>query len=437
MSDLMFENVELVQLGFEIWSGERKLERGDLGANLEPDLPDEKVVSLGRKKLINTIKYLRPLNSLRSKASNLLDREGIRFMGGYAVPEDAINRVSLQLQSICDEFNVELDRFLDDYDRIVDEWVGENPDFGANILAAKLPVGIVRSRCTAEFAIYRVSSSRRDTSNSLDKQGDTLEGKILEDAHKCLMPYITKIDEAAMDGRNSTFRVTIRSSIRAIAEKIRRFSFADRTGGFIPFAALLEDAVAGTGKVDDGDFRQLAKVLGGLGSYHAFYRKVVSLSGHQPLPPRVPDLLTSTPPAPAPVAAPDPVSQPAPDVGVPSAAPEPMSPVVSELIAEDDPQPADQNDAAEPEALPSPAADAREPAAYQPYRMGEPVSDPAPADVRSGASAGDATDDIQPDAAPQAASEPVPPAAPVASVPDRTAVEPDAPARRVPISLNW
>ena len=171
MTDFVFSNVELVHLGFEIWSGERKLEREDFDAAVVPDLPDEKVASLGRKKLIDTNKHLKPMMSLRNQATQLLDKEGIRFMGGFAIPEDSISRVSLQLRSLCDEFKTELNKFIDNYDNAVDEWIAENPDFGEAIRASKLPSGIVKSRCKADFAIYRVSSSKSDDSGSLERQG--------------------------------------------------------------------------------------------------------------------------------------------------------------------------------------------------------------------------------------------------------------------------
>jgi len=292
MSDFIFNNVELVHLDIKIWGGERNLERGDFDPSVIPDLPDEKVATLGRKKLIDT-KHLKPMSTFRHQAHLLLEKEGVRFMGGYAIPDEAVRRVSLQLSSLCDEFALTLDQFISRYDELVDQWASENPDFANVILESKIPAGIVRSRCKANFAIYRVASSNSDPSGSLQEHGSGLMDKVLQDAFASLQVYVEKVDEGLKRGWDNSFRCTVRSSIKAVAEKLRRFAFSDTTGGFLPFAAMLEDAVQGDGKIEGPDYKRLERLLAGLNSYPVFFRKVVSVSGQSPVSSMAPDPLSS------------------------------------------------------------------------------------------------------------------------------------------------
>ena len=196
-------------------------------------------------------------------------------MGGFAVPETAVSSLVTQLDTICSNFDLALRDFLANYDQWVEEWALENADFTDVILKSKLPAQIVKSRCKAEYTIFRVASSPFDASNSLTRKSDTLASRILMDVHTSLSIYIQKIDDAYMDGRqDSTFRSSVRATVKGIAEKLRRFAFADQENCFLPFADELDSAVAGEGQIVKEDFRRLAKLLRGLGSYPDFERRV-------------------------------------------------------------------------------------------------------------------------------------------------------------------
>ena len=78
-----------IRLDVNIWSARRKLTATDLAT---PDLPPESLASLGSKKVCNP-EDLRVFATLKARAIALLDRHGVRFLGGWVIPEAATRSV--------------------------------------------------------------------------------------------------------------------------------------------------------------------------------------------------------------------------------------------------------------------------------------------------------------------------------------------------------
>ncbi|CCG40701.1 conserved hypothetical protein [Magnetospirillum molischianum DSM 120] len=112
-----------LRLDVNIWSARKKLTPADFGTL---DLPPEKLASLGSKKVCNP-EDLRVFATLKARAIALLDRHGVRFLGGWALPENAVKPVSEGLNVIATDFAAAKDSFLARYDQAIQEWVSNNP----------------------------------------------------------------------------------------------------------------------------------------------------------------------------------------------------------------------------------------------------------------------------------------------------------------------
>lgn len=73
----------------------------------------------------------------------MLERNGIRFLNGWAVPETRMDEISTELAAIRDEFNAAKESFLQRYDQSVQDWIAMHPQWGASFQVQQS----VRSTC--------------------------------------------------------------------------------------------------------------------------------------------------------------------------------------------------------------------------------------------------------------------------------------------------
>ena len=305
MSTQVLNNVEIVHHDLRVWTGQKKLEASDLERVNKDDLPPEEVASLGLKRLIDA-NHLKIFSTIRHQADRASREVGVRFLGAYAVPQEAVADLMARLDQLRHQFDAEVQSFLALYDERVEEWADRNPGFRNQILRAKIPRDTVKARFNASFAVYRVVASQRDNGASMAAESAGLYDSLLDSVHGDLSEYVARCRTAACDG----FRVVVRDSIRDLALKMRRFGFLDDSGGLVAFAAELEQAVVGTGKIRDGDYASLKAVLKDLTSVEAIKDRIAELASNGGVSSRVVHVQQSFPGtspvsnAPAPLASP-------------------------------------------------------------------------------------------------------------------------------------
>ena len=113
----VLDHLVVVNLDIHIWTARKKLVPLDLGG---AELPSEDLASLG---------------TLKARAVNLLERNGIRFLSGWAVPETRMDAIGIELAAIRDEFNAAKESFLQRYEQSVQDWIA-----GIRNGATSLPV---------------------------------------------------------------------------------------------------------------------------------------------------------------------------------------------------------------------------------------------------------------------------------------------------------
>ena len=209
-----------LHLEVNIWTARKKLSPEDFdGAKLPPD----DLASLGSKRVCDP-EDLKVFGTLKARAVSLLDRHGVRFLGGWAIPENQADAIVTELEQILQDFNRAKDEFLSRYDESVREWIAKHPGWEQIIFDSTVSADYVRSRMGFIWRLYRivppdpadpVMEGLKDEVVSL---GQTLFGEVSKAAteawHKCFAGK-TEITRKAL------------SPLRTIHQKLSGLSFVE------------------------------------------------------------------------------------------------------------------------------------------------------------------------------------------------------------------
>lgn len=153
MNTHVIDKLMALHLDVNIWSARKKLSPEDFaqGAVLPPD----DLASLGSKKICDP-EELRVFGMLKSRAVSLLDRHGLRFLGGWAIAEDQAEDIVRSLQQIERDFTQAKDRFLTSYDQTIQEWIDKHEGWERIIAGSVVSADYVRSRMGFSWKLYRI-----------------------------------------------------------------------------------------------------------------------------------------------------------------------------------------------------------------------------------------------------------------------------------------
>lgn len=182
----VLKSLVAVRLDVSIWSARRKLTAADFGS---AELPPGKLASLGSKKICDP-DALKVFGTIKSRAVSLLDRIGVRFLGGWAVPEARVREVTTGLRAIEREFDHAKAEFLAHYDEAVRRWIADNPGWEPLIATSVVGVDTVRARLGFGWRVFQVAPLRKASAGHgqgglLDEVaglGDTLFGEVARTA---------------------------------------------------------------------------------------------------------------------------------------------------------------------------------------------------------------------------------------------------------------
>ena len=159
----VLDSLLALNLNISLWSARKKLQAEDFGG---ATLPPEDLASLGSKKIADP-ESLRIFSTLKSRAFNLLDRHGVRFMGGWAIPEAKADIIVRELMNIRDLFLEEKDRFLSGYDESIQAWVEKHDAWGDIIRNSTVSSDYVRSRIDFRWQMYKVAPVMQHSDNTV------------------------------------------------------------------------------------------------------------------------------------------------------------------------------------------------------------------------------------------------------------------------------
>ena len=163
VSDIrILDNLLALNLNVSLWSARRKMSQEDLGG---AELPPEDLASLGSKRIADP-ENLKIFGTLKARAFNYLDRHGIRFMSGWAIPEEKAGEIVQELLNIRTEFQKEKEAFLTDYDQNVQAWIEKHHQWGEIIRNSLVGPDYVRARMDFRWQLYKVAPLEQHTDNT-------------------------------------------------------------------------------------------------------------------------------------------------------------------------------------------------------------------------------------------------------------------------------
>ena len=162
ISDIrILDNLLALNLNVSLWSARRKMSQEDLGG---AELPPEDLASLGSKRIADP-ENLKVFGTLKARAFNYLDRHGVRFMSGWAIPEEKAGEIVQELLNIRAEFQKEKEAFLAGYDQNVQAWIEKHHQWGEIIRNSLVGPDYVRARMDFRWQLYKVAPLEQHADN--------------------------------------------------------------------------------------------------------------------------------------------------------------------------------------------------------------------------------------------------------------------------------
>ena len=229
----VLKSLTALRLDINIWSGCRKLTPADLASS---SLPPERLASLGSKKVCNP-EALRIFTTLKNRAVAVLDRCGVRFLGGWLLPDTQIAALVPTLNRLADDFASAREAFLASYDESIRAWIADNPGWEDLIARSLVREDVVRSRLHFGWQMFKVTPPRRaDVGHSLVQTVQGLGGTLLEDVRRIAAEIWTK----SYAGK-TTVSAKALSPLRMLRQKMAGLHFLEPR--ILPIVDLMDEAL--------------------------------------------------------------------------------------------------------------------------------------------------------------------------------------------------
>ena len=238
-----------VNLDVNIWSARRKLQPNDFAHS---QLPPEKLASLGSKRICNPAE-LKVFGTLKARAVSLLDKSGVRFLGGWAIPEKKAAEIVKGIEAIQVDFNQAKKSFMARYDQAIQDWIGNNPGWEQMIATSVVSADYVSKRIAFNWQVFKVV-------NPTGRKKDILETGLQAEVGNLGGTLFDEVAKTAKDAFNKSFvnksMITRKalSPLKNIQQKLSDLSFIEPR--VAPVASLIETAIAkipGRGAIQGND----------------------------------------------------------------------------------------------------------------------------------------------------------------------------------------
>ena len=255
--------LNVISIDISSWSGGAHLKKEDIGV----DIPD-RAFSLGRKYLIAP-ERISPFTTIRRRARDRCEKVGTRFIGGFAVPDDAeiMSALVTDLEEMRLEFEAAKADLLSDFARIVDEWISE-PEVAPyeQLIRASLPsVTSIERRIQFDYSIITVGVPETAPEGQAEKQvaalGRSLFAEVADAASDKLKSFLKRNDGASSEEWTFDGSKTI-PAIKSVRDKLKGLEFLDPR--VPPVVDEIDRVLAGIpakGKVEGAAMRSLYSIL--------------------------------------------------------------------------------------------------------------------------------------------------------------------------------
>jgi hypothetical protein len=253
----VLKSILAVNLDVNIWSARRKLQPGDF---VHSELPPEKLASLGSKRICNP-SDLKVFSTLKARAVNVLDKSGVRFLGGWAIPEAKAAEIVNGLDLIAEEFKHAKDKFMKNYDQAVQNWITENPGWEKIIATSVVNADYVASRIAFNWQVFKVvnPTGRKKAllETGLQSEVSNLGGTLFDEIARTAQEAFKR----SFTGKSMITRKAL-SPLKNIQQKLNDLSFIEPK--VAPVVSLIENAIAripGRGAIQGPDLLMLQGLL--------------------------------------------------------------------------------------------------------------------------------------------------------------------------------
>ena len=232
----VLKKVFAVNLNVNIWSAKTKLKPEDFK---HATLPPGDLASLGTKRICDPA-TLKIFGTLKSRAITLLDKSGIRFLGGWAIPENKAQEINAELDLIGKEFfQAKLD-FLKGYDIAVNNWIVQNSAWKDLIANSTVSSDYVADRIGFHWQVFQVlcpaGKRREEMSTGLNNEVEQLGHTLFDDVCKTAKDSWNK----SYLGKDEVTRKAL-APLKSMHQKLSDLSFIEPK--VMPVANLIQDAL--------------------------------------------------------------------------------------------------------------------------------------------------------------------------------------------------
>ena len=253
------EQLVLVEHGIELWSGQARLENGDFNITDGKSLLKEDVrASSGQKWLIDKAK-LAPFAASKKRFISILENNGIRFMGGYAVPAKNWSEIRLQLDAESQRFEEAKSDFLLDYEGDIEAWAASHPRLCESIRSAAPEKASVEKKIRTGYMAVRLSAATPEEAPVLEEKLSGLSGQLVTEIRTAASVFVRTVMNRSTDGSS----VTSVKQLSIISNKLRGLAFL--APGCLPFAEKIDATLAklmnSRGNLDKGNPQMYQKLL--------------------------------------------------------------------------------------------------------------------------------------------------------------------------------
>jgi hypothetical protein len=211
-----------------LWSGRKKLHATDLKIR-DGELPPADLASLGSKKICDP-EDLSVFEKIKRRAHRACEKVGVRFLGGYAVPEDKADELAKELDLCHADFYKEKHAFITAYDQRIQDWITVHPGWETSIQSAITPVREVDRQIAFAWHAFRVTEAVQDADDAQSALNSGL-CKTIGGLSSQLFSEIAKMADEVLEktlmGRESVTQRAL-SPIRTIRGKLAGLAFLDK-----------------------------------------------------------------------------------------------------------------------------------------------------------------------------------------------------------------
>lgn len=228
-------------------SGRKKLLPNDV--KIPDNFNIQELARLGSKTVFNP-KELRPFENARKEAQTYLTTVGIRFGGGYGVPDSRLAEVKVRMEMIEEKFNKAKQSLLANYSELLTEWLTQ-----IEVINPELTETIKSNLISREYLESQIQFSFYTEEDESKLAGNTLINEVASYANEAIEQLARKKEKSSLNRKSLV-------ALRNIKDKLDSMSFLNNSVG--PTIKRIEgflSSIPVTGKLGENWLHGLLKEL--------------------------------------------------------------------------------------------------------------------------------------------------------------------------------